>query len=249
VQGMHFAVEKARTFGIGICLAARTSHWGRAHAYAYRAAREDMIGLCTTNSMPSMFLPGSIRSVLGNNPLAIASPRGFGRDPIVLDMALTQAAVGKIATYLREGKDVPLGWGLDESGQPTRNAAAILASRKFLPMGGYKGYGLCLMMEILTAVLAGGLLGFEILRADSSSLDPDSSKLFVAVNIEAFGDKDSFFRKSDLLLQNLCDAADSGEDVLFPGERGWRTRDRYLLEGIPIHPEIVNQLRAIGMPI
>jgi len=249
VQAMQHAVERAKIFGVGVCLATRVTHWGRAHAYACRAAQAGMIGLCTTNAMSSMLVPGSSRSVLGNNPLAIAVPRGLGRDPVVLDMAMSQAAVGKIGTYLREGKEVPLGWGLDSAGNPTHDPAAILSSRKYLPMGEHKGAGLALMMELLTAALAGGLLGFEIFRIDRSTLDPGSSKLFVALDVEAFVERESFLRRLEEMLRYLRDSADPEQEILYPGERGWRMRDQYLTEGIPLHPEIASQLRAIGMSI
>jgi LDH2 family malate/lactate/ureidoglycolate dehydrogenase len=249
VQAMQHAVERAKIFGVGVCLATGVTHWGRAHAYACRAAQDGMIGLCATNAMSSMLVPGSSRSVLGNNPLAIAVPRGLGRDPVVLDMAMSQAAVGKIGTYLREGKEVPLGWGLDSCGNPTHDPAAILSSRKFLPMGDHKGAGLALMIELLTAALAGGLLGFEIFRIDRSTLDPGSSKLFIALDVEAFVERQRFLQRVEEMLTHLKGAAEPGQEVLFPGERGWRTRSQYLAEGIPIHPEIVSQLQALGMAI
>jgi LDH2 family malate/lactate/ureidoglycolate dehydrogenase len=249
VQAMQHAVERAKSFGVGVCLATRVTHWGRAHAYAYRAAQAGMIGICATNAMSSMMVPGSSHSVLGNNPLAIAVPRGPGQDPVVLDMAMSQAAVGKIGTYLREGKEVPLGWGLDSSGNPTNDPRAILSSRKFLPMGEHKGAGLALMIEMLTAALVGGLMGHEIFQVDRSTLDSGSSKIFIALDVDSFVERERFQQRVADLLTHLHNAADPGRETLYPGERGWRTRDRYLAEGIPIHPEIVAQLRAIGMSI
>src|SRR5208283_3144831 len=153
---------RAQRAGIGACLATCVTHWGRAHAYASRAAQAGMIGICTTNAIPNMLAWGSSRPLLGNNPLAIAVPRGGGQEPIVLDMAMSQAAVGKIGTFLREGKKVPADWGLDASGQPSDDPAAILSSRRILPFGEHKGAGLALMMEFLTGALCGGLFSFEI---------------------------------------------------------------------------------------
>ena len=112
----------------------------------------------------------------GNNPLAIGVPQGEGSDPLVLDMAMSQAAMGKIGTYLREGKTVPSGWGLDASGQPTGDPSAILSSGLLLPMGEHKGAGLALMMEFLTGALSGGLLSYEVYQVDSAGLDPEGSK-------------------------------------------------------------------------
>ncbi len=248
-RAMERAVESARCFGIGACLAARTTHWGRAHAYACRAARQGMIGLCTTNAIPNMLAPGTSKPLLANNPIAIAAPRGPGRDPIVLDMALSQAAVGKVGTYLREGRRVPENWGLDSSGRPTSDPAEIMASRKFLPMGEHKGAGLAVMMEFLTAALCGGLFSHEIARLDSSALDPNASKLFVAIDVASFVDPGQFAARVEEFVAYLHGSAENGFEILFPGERGWQTRDRYLKEGVPIHPEIAAQLQSIGIAL
>ncbi len=247
LRAMEHAMEKAGRFGTGVCLASRTTHWGRAHAYACRAARGGMIGLCTTNAIPNMLAPGSQTPVLANNPIAIAAPRGPGCDPIVLDLAMSQAAVGKVGTYMREGRRVPGNWGLDRSGSPTSDPAEIMASRRFLPMGEHKGAGLAIMMELLTGALCGGLLSHEIARRDSSALDPNASKLFVAIDIESFVDPDLFMRRAEDLVDYLHGSAEEGLEILLPGERGWQTRERYLAEGIPIHPEIAVQLESVGV--
>lgn len=246
-QAMRHAIERAGRFGVGVCLATRTTHWGRAHAYALQSAQVGMIGLCATNALPNMTAWGSSRPLLGNNPLAIGVPRGRQQLPIVLDMAMSQAAVGKVGTYLREGKKAPPGWGLDSSGQPTDDPAAILASGRLLPMGEHKGAGLALMIELLTGALSGGLLSFEVFRADPTGLDPGASKLFIALDIEAFVDREYFTQRVEALLDWLKTEADPGIVISLPGERGWQTRERYLAEGIPIHPEIAAQLREIGV--
>ena len=248
MQAMSHAIERAGRFGAGVCLALHTTHWGRAHAYACRAAQAGMIGLCTTNAIPNMLAWGATRPVLGNNPLAIAAPRGPGQAPVVLDMAMSQAAVGKIGTYLREGKPVPSGWGLDASGRPTSNAAAIMKSRKLLPFGDHKGAGLALMMELLTGALAGGLLSQEIIQHDSSGLDRNATKLFLALDVGAFVDRERFAQRVEDLI-SLIQIIEPGLEISFPGGQGWQTRDRYLIEGIPIHADIAASLRTIGFPL
>jgi LDH2 family malate/lactate/ureidoglycolate dehydrogenase len=245
VQAMQRAIESAKQFGVGACLATRVTHWGRAHAYAYRAAQAGCIGICTTNAVPNMLAYGSSRPLLGNNPLAIGVPRGV-RDPIVLDMAMSQAAVGKIGTYLREGKATPPNWGLDANGKPTNDPAAILASRRLLPFGDHKGAGLALMLELLTGALAGGMLSQEIIQSDTTGLDPNSSKFFIALDIDAFVDQERFAQRVDELFAWLRDA-EPGLTITYPGERGWQTRDQNLRAGIPIHHEIVEQLKTIGV--
>jgi len=248
VQGMRAAMERAGRFGIGACLATETTHWGRAHAYACLAAEEGFIGICTTNAIPNMLVPGASAPTLGNNPLAISAPRGEGRRPIVLDIAMSQAALGRVATAQREGQAVPLGWGLDAEGQPTQDAAAILASQNLLPMGGHKGAGLALMMEILTAALGGGLLSHEVVGADASGLDAGTSKLFVAIDIDAFVDRARFGARVDDLVAHLR-AGVPGQVAVLPGERGWLTRAEYERDGIPVHPRVIAALAAAGVDL
>jgi LDH2 family malate/lactate/ureidoglycolate dehydrogenase len=246
VQAMEQAVSRAKRAGIGACLVTRASHWGRAHAYASRAARENMIGICTTNAIPNMLAWGSTKPLLGNNPLAIAVPRGHGKEPIVLDMAMSQAAIGKIGTFLREGKKVPSNWGLDAEGKPSDDPAVILAGRKILPFGDHKGAGLALMMELLTGALSGGLLSNEILGVDATGLDAGSSKLFLALDVSAFVEVERFGERVEDLIAWLRQA-ETGLTITMPGERGWQTREDYLANGIPIHAEIVAQLETIGV--
>ncbi len=248
VQAMQQASERAKQFGVGVCLATRTTHWGRAHAYAYRATLAGQIGICTTNAIPNMVAWGSSNLLLGNNPLAIGVPRGPDQDPIILDMAMSQAAVGKVGTFLREGKRVPPGWGLDASGQPTDDPAAILASRRVVPFGEHKGAGLALMMELLTAALAGALLSHEIAQNDPSGIDPGATKLFLALDVEAFSDRQTLAQRADDLLRYIT-TAEPGLAIQFPGERGWQTRREYLAAGIPVHPDIEAQLAAIGVTL
>ena len=248
VQAMQQAVQRAKQFGIGACMAIRVTHWGRAHAYAYRAAQAGCVGICTTNAIPNMLAWNSGSPLLGNNPLAIGIPRSSHQDPVVLDMAMSQAAVGKIGTAAREGRQVPGNWGLDADGNPTQDPAAILSSRKLLSFGEHKGAGLALMMELLTGALSGGLFSHEIAQADSSGLDPDSSKLFMALEVESFVAPDRLAERITDYLTYLS-AAEPGLPISFPGERGWQTRDRNLAEGIPIHGRIVEQLQAVDVEL
>lgn len=246
-QAMTQAMERAKSLGIGACLAVRTSHWGRGHAYAVQAAREGLIGIGMTNAVTSMAGWGATGRVVGNNPLAIAVPGIHPDEPVVLDMAMSQAAVGKVATWLREGKAVPGGWGLDAQGRPTEDASAILQGA-VLPMGGHKGAGLALMIELMTAALGAGLFDHELRAHDPSGLDSESTKLFVALDVEAFTDLAAFRERTAHLKAWLDSHAGSEtEPFLFPGERGWTQRAQNLAEGVPLHPDIVEQLKAAGV--
>lgn len=243
-RAMDHAIGRAGRFGVGMCVAQHASHWGRAHAYASQAAQAGFIGLCATNAIPVMVAWGSSAPLLGNNPLGIGVPHA--PDPVVLDIAMSQAALGKIGTCRREGRKVPPGWGLDAEGRPTDDPAAILATRRLLPMGEHKGAGLALMIELLTGALAGGMLSQEIGEADSSGIDADASKFFLAIDVGAFGDPAHFARRVDDMLAYLR-TAEPEADIKYPGERGWEARARNLAQGIPLHTEIIAQLQAAGV--
>jgi LDH2 family malate/lactate/ureidoglycolate dehydrogenase len=115
-------------------------------------------------------------------------------------------------------------------------------------MGGHKGAGLALMLEILTAALGGGLLSHEVFAADTSGLDTGSSKLFVAIDPGAFGERERFLSRVEDLAAYV-EAGVSGPEGALPGERGWRTRDDYARDGIPVHPGVVAALGTVGVEL
>lgn len=245
VMAMQTAADKARQFGVGVCLAKRTTHWGRAHAYASRAAQAGFIGVCTTNAIPTMAIWGAKKRVIGNNPLAIGVPGISAQEPVVLDMAMSQAAVGKVTTWLREGRELPSNWGLDANGNPTSDAKEILAGA-VSPMGEHKGASLALMMELLTAALAGAAFTQDILARDTSGIDPEATKIFIALDVRAFIEPEIFQNRVTDFLQYLDKEA---APFQYPGERGWLARRKNLIEGVPLHEEIVSQLRGAGVEV
>jgi LDH2 family malate/lactate/ureidoglycolate dehydrogenase len=192
---------------------------------------------------------GAGKPVIGNNPLAIGLPGVKTNEPVVLDMAMSQAAVGKVATWLREGKAIPNNWGFDAEGKPSNDAAAIL-NGAVSPMGEHKGAGLSLMIQLMTAALAGGMLDHEMRERDATGLDSESSKLFVALDISAFIDPPVFKERVGTLLAWLSEHASSEtEPFQWPGERGWREGAKNKEEGVPVHKDIVAMLKAAGVAI
>jgi LDH2 family malate/lactate/ureidoglycolate dehydrogenase len=162
---------------------------------------------------------------------------------------MSQAAVGKVSTWLREGKPIPEGWGVDAQGNPSTDARAIL-SGAVSPMAGHKGAGLALMLEFMTAALGGGLLCHD-LAIPAGGVETDTSKLFIALNIEAFAENGlaAFHAQVEDYLNYLRAEASTREPFLFPGERGWQECSDNLRDGVPLHAEIVAQLLAAGVPL
>jgi LDH2 family malate/lactate/ureidoglycolate dehydrogenase len=245
IHAMNIAIKRAKEFGIGACSAIHVTHWGRAFAYTSRAAQDGTIGICTTNAIPNTMGWNSTKPLLGNNPLSIGVPR-YGQDPIVLDISMSQAAHGKIATYAREGKEVPLSWGLDSEGKSTTNPNEILKSFRLLPFGDHKGAGLALMMELLTGALAGSMLSHEILQIERGSLNPGTTKLFIALDVRSFSSLEALGTKIEQYVHWLHET-EPDLHITLPGDRSWQMRRENLQNGIPIHSEIAAELKKIGL--
>lgn len=242
--GMDRAVERATAYGIGAVAIRGVAHWGRGHSYALRAARAGMIGLAFTNAIANFPAWGTRVPSLGNNPLAIGVPVEDG-DPVVLDLAMTQTAIGRVRAAAAEGEPIPLGWGLDASGAPTTDASALMASGRFLPMGGHKGSGLAFTLELLTGALAGGLLCFEQgTEGRPSDTAGGSTKLFIA--LRPFG---AWLSERTASLQAHLKAAPTAPEqgeALWPGEGSFRRRAEYLAQGIPLAPRLVGEMEALA---
>jgi LDH2 family malate/lactate/ureidoglycolate dehydrogenase len=241
---MQRAIGKAREHGIGVVGARRSNHFGATGHYAWLAAEEKLIGLCTTNAGLSLAPTGGLTRTFGNNPLGVAIPAGR-RLPILLDIAMSVVAQGKISLQIAEGKPLPPGWILDKSGQPTTDpaewAGGILA-----PIGGHKGYGLALVMETLAGLLTGA--GFcqdhhrDRMRQTTEPID--LGHFFLALNPELFMPLDTFTSRVDTMIDAVKtgERAEGVEELLVPGEPELRAREKSLREGVPLLPTTYRDL-------
>lgn len=244
---MRLALEKARATGTGAVAVRRGNHYGMAAAYPMMALEQDCLGLTLTNG-PALVAPwGGTRRIFGTNPLAIAVPAGRER-PVVLDMATTVVARGKIIKAAKEQQPIPAGWALDPAGRPTTDAAAALAGTP-IPLGGYKGYGLMLVIEILSGVLAGAAVGPAVGELyDNPRRPQDIGHLFAALRLEAFGDPEAFKARMDALIQEIRSnpPAPGTERIYLPGEIEFETEARRRREGVPIGPALWEELAGLG---
>jgi LDH2 family malate/lactate/ureidoglycolate dehydrogenase len=248
VHAMKMAVEKAKASGIGFVLVRNSTHWGRAAYYSVLAAREGCVGICFVNTESNMPYWGTREPRIGNNPLSIGAPRASG-EPVVLDMAMSQAAFFKIVLYNREGKKVPLGWGVDEKGQPTDDPAAILKSRRLVPTGQHKGSGLALMIDIMTGILSGGMFCGELLgEAKGMPHATAYSQAFIAVDITSFLPLEVFARRVDELVTYVKGGqlAEGFQEISIPGERTWRERALRQKIGISLDEVTLGELRTLA---
>ena len=246
--GMDMAVERAETYGIGAVTIRGVAHWGRGYSYAARAARAGMIGLAFTNAIINFPAWGTAVASLGNNPMAIGVPVADEGEPVVLDIAMTQTAIGRVREAAEAGQRVPLGWGLDTEGKPTTDPETIVESQRFLPMGEHKGSGLAFMVELLTAGLAGGLLCYELGTAGRpTDTSGGSSKLFIAIRPHG----DWLTERTESLktyLKSATPAEEQGE-TQWPGEGSYRRRTEYLKDSIPIPLTLAADLDVLAQEL
>ncbi|MGH3505304.1 MAG: Ldh family oxidoreductase [Nocardioidaceae bacterium] len=238
-QAMSMAIEKAKRHGIGAVAVRHAFHFGCASRYAEQAAAAGCIGIAAANTRPLMPAPGGARPVVGNNPIAFAAPREDA-EPIVLDMALSEAALGKIRLAESDGRTIPVTWATDKDGGPTTDPTAALAGM-LLPAAGHKGFGLALAVDILTGVLSGGAFGGAVrgLYADVS-VPNDCAHFFLALHPAAFGVEDLPERVSRLAREVHCSPTAPGTDrVLVPGQPESERHKKALEQGVTVQSSVL----------
>ena len=244
-KAMKLAIEKARQFGIG-CVGVRNSHhYGTAAYYAQMAAAEDMIGFSTTNTNPLMPPMGGLRRTVGNNPLSFAIP-AKEHFPIVLDMACSTVAHGKITLAAKKGVAIPEGWATDVDGNPTTDPQKAI--KGFLsPVGGPKGFGLAMVLDILSGPLVGAACGAGV-SGLTGIFDryQDCGHLFIVIDISKFCDIDDFKKKVDDYIDYVksCPINSSVECIYMPGEIEYNLKAQRLSKGIPLPEAVVEDLKA-----
>ncbi|MGO9310739.1 MAG: Ldh family oxidoreductase [Spirochaetia bacterium] len=244
-MAMRKAMEKAQVSGIAYVAVRNSGHFGAAGYYAMMAAREGMVGVSMCNVDPCVAVPGSKTPVLGTNPLAYAAPAGQEK-PVFLDIATSVAAASKIFAAKALGKTIPEGWLLDAEGVPTTDPRGYPQAGALLPMAGHKGYGIAMMIEILTGVLAGGAFGGDVTSWVNGPQPVNQSFSFIAIDIGAFMPIEAFGRRMDKLIREIRGApkARGTERIYLPGEKEWENRERALQSGLALPADVVANLKG-----
>lgn len=245
---MRTAIEKARTSGIAFVGLRNNCHYGAAGYYATMAIPENMIGFSMANDIPTVNAPGAKGSIMGSNPFAFAAPSG-GKFPVMLDMATSTVAGGKVFAAAALGKTIPTGWLLDAEARPTRDATLFSHAASLTALGGYKGFCIAFMIEVLAAVLTGSSISREVLSWTFSdpSLPTGHGAAFMAINIESFIPISDFKNRIDHLIAEIHSAPKAGSETLYaPGEIEFRCRENALREGIDLPEDVVMNLRALA---
>jgi len=245
VAATDLSIELAGEHGVGVVAVRRSGHYGAAAFYAMRAADAGLVGMSMTNTEPLVIPYGGVEPALGTNPIALAAPSAGGRI-FNLDMATSQVAINRIFNARDEGRAIPEGWGVDEHGEPTTDPAR---AKSAVPLGGYKGYGLALMVEILCGVLAGAGVRAGVGDLYSGGAERQNTGHFhLAIDPERTVGRDAFAGVLGDLLDELraIRPARGFDEVLVAGDPEERARERRARDGIPIEPALWAKLTALS---
>lgn len=226
--------EQARAQGVVAAPIRRSNHCGAAGLHVERLAEQGLVALLFANTPAAIAPWGGAKPVFGTNPIAFAAPLP-GREPLVIDMALSKVARGPIAAARQRGEPIPEGWALDAAGRPTTDAAAALAGT-MVPLGDAKGATLAMMVEILAAALVGTHFAFQA----SSFLDdkggpPDTGQLILAIDPDSMGG--GWF---DDRMRVLAHAIEDQEGTRLPGVRRLALRAKARAEGIEVGEDLLS---------
>jgi LDH2 family malate/lactate/ureidoglycolate dehydrogenase len=233
------AVSKAGEHGMAVAGVRNSHHFGMAATYAERVAAAGLIGIVLTNTGPVLPPPGGRRSLTGNNPMSIAVPRQAPHRPVVLDMAMSQTAFGRIRLAAAEGRPIPVGWAMDSEGEPTTDAAEALRAGLLAPTGAHKGFALSIMVDLLAGVLTGSLFGVDADAHDHRA--GGVGHLVIALSPLVFRQREDFDRDVEMLIARLR-AEDSDGVVMLPGEPEHNAETQRRQHGIPVTAELAGHL-------
>ncbi|MEM0054200.1 MAG: Ldh family oxidoreductase [Nitrososphaeria archaeon] len=231
------AISKAKEFGIGISGVRNLKHSGMLAKYVMQAVEEKMFALAIANASPNIALPGFKKPVVGTNPLAIGFPVD-GSTPIILDMAMSVVARGKLLVASKKGLPIPKGWALNENGEETTDANEAIKGM-LLPIGGYKGFGLAIVIDILCGIVLGGGYGLKIQR---SWFSQGGFLIFVSKLDMARTYEEYLNDIREYIKEIKSTPVSEGARVLFPNEIEEELTCKRMKEGVPLDEETFSEL-------
>ena len=239
------AMEKADKFGVGLALVKESCHNGAVGYYASLAAEAGYIALSTTTVMPLLAPWGGLDPFVGNNPYAIGYP--YKEMPIVLDVANTVTARQKIFSYAREGWKLPDGWAMDKDGNPTNDPQEAI-NGLLMPVGGHKGAGLALMIDLILGTLAGGTYARSICANTVTEKEQHIAHMIFVMNPDFYMSREALDAHTEQYVKdfrNVRKKADV-EQLLLPGELEWQRIQDRKANGIPVSTAILKELNAFA---
>lgn len=231
IHATNTAMALAQEHGLGLVAMANTNHWMRGGTYGWQAAKAGYVFIGFTNTTAIMPAWGATDPKLGNNPLVFALP--YKDEAIVLDMAMSQFSYGAMEQAQLKDQRLPVAGGYSLEGNITDDPVAILESKRPLPIGYWKGAGLALLLDILSAVLSGGFATHEI---SSRGTEVALSQVFIAIDLSKLGNRSAITKTIENILADYHQSvlAEPSGAITYPGERVLQTRERNLANGIPV---------------
>lgn len=237
------AIDLARKNGMGAVALANTNHWMRGGAFGWQAADQGLFAICWSNTLANLPAWGATTPALGNNPLVLAIPRSEGN--LVLDMAMSQFSYGTLASYSKRGVPLPVPGGYDKQGHLTQDAAAIEASQRALPIGYWKGSGLALVLDAIAAMLSGGMATHQFPQDPLHEVG--QSQIFLVIDPSNIAAAAELNHIADGIIDSLRQATpiDPAKPIRYPGEQTLQLREENMRLGVPVDPDIWNQISSI----
>jgi LDH2 family malate/lactate/ureidoglycolate dehydrogenase len=247
-EAMELAIEKAARSGVGVVALRNSRHCGALGYYAHLAARAGMVGMAMTNAGAWLVPTNAKKKMLGTNPIAIAAPTADG-PPFLADITSSTIPMGKVETATRLEQALLPRWALDEEGRPTTDPAVVYAGGGLTPLGGtadgssYKGYGLAVAVDVFAGLLGGTPWSYRLEGPSSQA-----GQFFIALQIEAFADRDDFLRGMSEMLATLqaAEPVDGVDRVLVPGQREFEVRADREKHGVPLQPTLLERLNRFA---
>ncbi|MFC0272634.1 Ldh family oxidoreductase [Metabacillus herbersteinensis] len=246
-KALDIALHKAQEKGAAIVGVKGSNHFGTGAFYVLKAIEKNMILLVLSNASQTMPPTGGIRPFIGTNPLAIGVPAGE-EEPFILDMATSVVSRGKIIVADQKGENIPLGWAIDKDGNPTTDARDALEG-SVLPVGGAKGYGISMFIDILAGVLTGAGFGKYVNNMYENWDEPQNvGHFFLAIDINRFMPIETFKLRMDLYLKEIKGEpkANGVEEIYIPGEIETLKEIERKKNGIELPSKVVEELIEIG---
>jgi LDH2 family malate/lactate/ureidoglycolate dehydrogenase len=240
------AVLRAHEHGVGVVAVRNSNHFGTAAYWTRRMSEDGCIGILTTNGSPAMAPWGGTEKTVGANPWSVAAPAG-GYPPVVLDIANTGVARGKIYAAAQRGEQIPEAWALDEHGVPTTDPH--VAVRGLLaPMGGHKGYGISFVMDVLSGVLTGASFATDVVGPYVPDQRSGCGHLVIALNVNSLLPRDQFDQRMEELIDvtKSVPRAPGVEEIFYPGEIEARAEVDRRRTGAELPDLTVRDLRELG---
>ncbi len=245
-RATELAIDRAKAHGIAAVAVRNSNHFGTAMYFTLMAARAGCVAFLSTNASPAMPPWGGRSKTVGTNPWSWAAPAG-SLPPMVLDIANTGVARGKIYLARQKGVQIPLGWALDADGQPTTDPVAALGGVT-LPMAGHKGYGIAVMMDMLSGVLSGSQFGTRVNGPYQTEKPGGAGHMMIALNIEAFQTQCEFAERMEQMIAELkaTPLAAGHDEIFYPGELEARSEVRLLETGLALPQDTLTDLATLA---